>query len=83
MIDLRSEDIFLLEVVIRDDWITTAEAAQISGYHVDHFRRLMRARKLKARKWMRDWQVSRQSISDYLDQMEKHGEKRGPKPLEN
>jgi excisionase family DNA binding protein len=66
-----------------DDWITTAEAAQISGYHVDHVRRLIRARKLKARKWMRDWQVSRQSISDYLDQMEKHGEKRGPKPSEN
>ena len=66
-----------------DDWITTAEAAQISGYHVDHIRRLIRARKLHARKWMRDWQVSRRSLLAYLDQMKKTGEKRGPKSLEN
>jgi excisionase family DNA binding protein len=32
-----------------DNWITTAEAAKLAGYHPDHVRRLVLAGKLKAR----------------------------------
>ena len=65
-----------------DDWITTADAAEISGYHVEYIRKLIAARKINARKWMRDWQVSRKSLEHYLAQMQNKGEKRGPKPQE-
>ena len=62
-----------------EDWITTAEAAKISGYHVEYIRKLITARKINAQKWMRDWQVSRSSLEYYMEQMQKKGEKRGPK----
>jgi len=81
--DFQPEDIILLEVLIMEDWITTAEAAQVSGYHVEYVRKLVKARKIEARKWMRDWQVSRESLEAYLDQMKVKGEKRGPKPQGN
>ena len=32
------------------DWITTAEAAQLSGYNEQHIRRLARANKIVAEK---------------------------------
>jgi excisionase family DNA binding protein len=64
---------------MKDDWITTEDAASISGYHVDHVRRLIREGKVSARKWMRDWQVSRASLLDYISRMEEQGKKRGPR----
>ena len=62
-----------------DDWITTAEAAKISGYHVEYIRKLITARNINAQKCMRDWQVSRSSLEHYMEQMQKKGDKRGPK----
>jgi excisionase family DNA binding protein len=62
-----------------EDWITTAEAADLSGYHVDHVRRLVLSGKIKAQKFGRDWQVSRKSLLDYVHEAEKLGAKRGPK----
>ena len=62
------------------DWITTDEAADLSGYHSDHVRRLILDKKIKAQKWGRDWQVSRSDLMAYVRRMEKAGEKRGPKP---
>ncbi len=62
-----------------DDWITTAEAATLSGYHPEYLRELARAGKFRAQKWGRDWQISRSSLLDYLRKVEKLGEKRGPK----
>ncbi len=55
------------------------EAAVISGYHPKHLGRLIRAGKIKAQKWGRDWQISRASLLAYLHKAEKLGEKRGPK----
>jgi excisionase family DNA binding protein len=46
----------------KDDWITTAEAVTLSGYHVDHLRELAREGKIKAQKWGREWQISRASL---------------------
>lgn len=60
-------------------WITTAEASKLSGYHPDYIRKLIRAGHIEARKWLRDWQVSKNSLERYLNQMHKAGARRGPK----
>lgn len=61
------------------DWITMAEATRISEYHPKHLGRLIRAGKIKAQKWGRDWQISRASLLTYVRKAEKLGAKRGPK----
>jgi excisionase family DNA binding protein len=64
-----------------EDWITTREAVELSGYHPDHLRELIRDGKVQARKFGIVWQVSRQSLLTYLDVAKKSGDKRwGPKP---
>ncbi|MCC6607899.1 MAG: helix-turn-helix domain-containing protein [Anaerolineae bacterium] len=63
-----------------DDWITTHEATELSGYHPDHLRRLIRAGNIKARKFGIVWQVSRQSLLEYLKEAQDSTDKRrGPK----
>lgn len=62
------------------EWITTAEAAKISGYHPDHVRELLRAEKVKARKFGEVWQVDRTSLLRYIREVQKLGAKPGPKP---
>ena len=61
------------------DWITTAEAVKLSGYHPDHIRELLRESKVKARKFGQVWQVDRVSLAAYVRAAEKLGAKRGPK----
>ena len=65
-----------------DDWITTAEAAQLTGYHPNHIRRLIRAGEVKARKWGSAFMISRESLLDYAQRMTTQGQKRGPKQQE-
>lgn len=62
-----------------EDWLTVTQAAEAVGYHADTIRRLVRAGKIPARKWGRDWQVSRKGLTTYIELVEKLGEKRGPK----
>jgi len=62
-----------------NDWITTTEAAQLVGYHREHIRRLIADGKITAKKFGRDWQVSRSSLLTYVRRAEKFGAKRGPK----
>jgi len=66
-----------------DEWITTAEAAQISGYHLNHVRRLLKAGDLQGRKWGSAWMVNRKSLNNYLYKMGEKGGKRGPKTTQN
>ncbi len=61
------------------DWITTNEAAELSGYSPYHLRELIANGKIKAQKFGILWQVSRASLLAYMRQAEKMGEKRGPK----
>ncbi len=61
------------------DWITTNEAAELSGYHPDHLRELIRAGKIYAEKKGNAWWVDRQSLLGYIRNIKKLGEKRGPK----
>ena len=63
-----------------EDWITTKEAVALSGYHPDHLRRLIRSNEIVARKFGIVWQVSHQSLLDYLRSAQDSGDKRrGPK----
>ena len=61
------------------EWITTVEAARLTGYTADYIRRLIRSGKLKGRKWGRDWQVSKAGLLAHKRSAEKQGNKRGPK----
>jgi hypothetical protein len=62
-----------------EDWLTSFEAANLSGYNPDYIRQLIRSKKVIARKWGLSWQVSRQSLEIYMATAEKYGERRGPK----
>jgi excisionase family DNA binding protein len=62
-----------------DEWITTAEAAHLSGYHPNHIRRLIRAGEIEARKWGAALMIDRGSVLSYLKKIESQGSRRGPK----
>ncbi len=61
------------------DWITTKEAAELTGYHRNHVLRLLETGRVKAQKWGIQWQVSRSSLLAYVKKTGKLGGKRGPK----
>jgi excisionase family DNA binding protein len=63
-----------------EDWITTNEAADLSGYHPDYIRKLLQGGKLNGRKFGPVWQVSKQSLLAYVARAEQADDKRlGPK----
>jgi excisionase family DNA binding protein len=63
-----------------DDWITTNEAADLSGYHLVYLRTLIREGRIEARKFGPVWQVNRQSLMAYIKAAEQAADKRwGPK----
>jgi len=64
----------------KSKWITVSQAAQLTGYNEEHITRLCRQGKIKARKYSIVWQVDRNSLSGYIANIEKMGNKRGPKP---
>jgi len=49
-----------------DDWITTEEAAKLSGFNLQHVRRLAREGKIVARKWGKDWMIGKSSLLNYI-----------------
>lgn len=57
-----------------EEWLKTTEAAEISGYHPNHIRRLIRAGEIVARKWGSALMINRQSLMDYLQKVEAQGE---------
>ncbi len=63
-----------------DDWLTTYDAARLSGYNPDYIRQLIRSNKVVGRKWGPSWQVSRYSLETYIKHAKKLGERRGAKP---
>ena len=67
---------------MQEEWLTTFEAARISNYELDYIRKLIRAKKIIGRKWGQSWQVSRDSLMEFLEERDKQGEKRGRKPKE-
>lgn len=61
-----------------DDWITTAQAAALTGYTPNYIRKLASTGRVLAKRWGRDWQISRASILAELETVRKKGKKRGP-----
>lgn len=63
-----------------DEWISTAQAATLSGYNDDHIRWLVLAGKVKARKFGWVWMVNRPALAAYLRKLASVGLRRGRKP---
>ena len=62
------------------EWITTADAVKLSGYHVERVRELLREGKVKGQKFGTIWQVEKRSLLLYVQEIESIGKRRGPKP---
>jgi excisionase family DNA binding protein len=64
-----------------EKWITTDEAAELTGYDVEYVRRLLRKGKVQSKKFGAVWQVDRDSLLSYLrDSQNSDDKRRGPKP---
>ena len=64
-----------------EEWLTVTDAAEISGYHPEHIRRIIREGKINARKFGPLWQVSYSNLMEYQALAEESEDKRrGPKP---
>ena len=59
-----------------DELISLSEAAELSGLHQDHLRRLVRQGDLWGRKIGRNWVTTAQAVKEYLA----CDRKPGPKP---
>ena len=63
-----------------DEWITTLQAAKLSGYHPEYLRELIRTKKIYGRKFGVVWQINKQSFIAYLSASKESTDKRrGPK----
>lgn len=60
-----------------EEWLTSYEAAHLSGYNPDYIRQLIRTKKVLDRKWGQSWQVNHKALKDYLAKSEKQGQRRG------
>ena len=49
------------------EWLTINEAAEISGYHPEYIRRLIRDGEIEAKKFSIVWQVRRESLNAYIE----------------
>jgi len=65
----------------QEDWITTREGTELSGYSAVHLRDLMRLGRIEGRKIATVWLISRSSLLKYLKVQSERGEKRGRKAL--
>jgi excisionase family DNA binding protein len=55
------------------EWITTSEAAELTGYSPHYVRRLMRKSRVAAKKWGNTWMIDKQSLLDYKRRMDSLG----------
>jgi excisionase family DNA binding protein len=52
------------------EWVSVKEAAELSGYDVQHVQRLLRQRKVNAeKKGGREWWIDKSSLQDYVRRM--------------
>lgn len=54
-------------------WMTTREAADLTGYNVKYLRNLVRRGRVEAHKVGRDWLVNRESLLAYKSRMDRLG----------
>jgi excisionase family DNA binding protein len=55
------------------EWLTTAEAATRLGVHPSRVTYLVRAGRLAARKWGRDWQIEEAAVERIAQQERRPG----------
>ena len=55
------------------EWITTSEAAELTGYGPVTFRWLVREGRIAGRKRGRDWFLDRSSVLEYVEEMRQLG----------
>lgn len=55
------------------EWITTKEAAALTGYNLEYIRQMIRRGVIRAEKRGRDWWVDRASIESYANEMKRLG----------
>jgi len=56
-----------------NEWITTQEAAELTGYTTALIRYLARNKHIKAQKFGRDWMIKRGSVQVYAEEMRRLG----------
>ena len=61
------------------EWLTVNEAADISGYHPDYIRQLIRKGKVNAKKFSIVWMVDKDSLLTYVKDKEKPPQDQKPK----
>ncbi len=64
----------------RTEWLSLRQAAEISGYHPDYLRDMIRQGEIKGRNLVFFWQVERSSLEAFSKQTHSHRDRRwGPK----
>lgn len=58
------------------EWLSVSEAAELSGYHPEYIRRLIRDGEIEAKKFSIVWQVKRQSLLDFSENANSKTDKR-------
>ena len=58
------------------EWLTVKEAAELSGYHPEYIRRLIRDGEITAKKFSIVWMVNREALLSYLDKARNSGDGR-------
>ena len=62
------------------DYLTTLEAAELSGYNAEYIRQMIRTGMIKAEKRGRDWWIDRKTFVAYFRSTQKTKDKRhGPR----
>ncbi len=61
------------EVFNPTEWITTKEAAELTGYTARYFRMAIAKGRLRGIKRGRDWFLKRQEVLDYAEEMRRLG----------
>lgn len=59
-----------------DVWLSVNDAAKLSGYHPEYIRQLIRGGEIKAKKFSIVWQVSRDSLLNYIENARSQSDKR-------
>lgn len=60
-----------------EDWLSVIQAAELTNYHPERIRELLREEKVIGRKFASVWMVNRASLLAYVKNNK--GKKRGPK----